>query len=258
MMHPARRYNYWLGGKDNFQVDRDSGDSIAAAFPHIRTAARENRFFMQRAVEFLATEHGVRQFLDIGTGLPTSDNVHQIAQRIDPRSRVVYVDNDPLVISHARALLTSTEGGETAYIEADIHEPEAILNDPAARGPLDFNSPIALLLVAILHFIPDDDDPYGIVKRLVGALPPGSFLILSHATYDEFESTTISELNQVNARSPLPFRPRTKTEVANFFDGLNLLDPGIVSVSDWRPINPRRPTPAEAAGYGAIGQKLDR
>ena len=159
--HPARRYDYWLGGKDNFQADREAAEAIAAVFPSIRTAARENRAFMQRAVRFLAAEAGIRQFLDIGTGLPTADNVHEVAQGVAPEARVVYVDNDPLVLVHARALLTSSPEGTTAYIDADARDPEKILADPVVRNSLDFAQPIALLLVALLHFVEDEEDPWG-------------------------------------------------------------------------------------------------
>jgi hypothetical protein len=252
--HPARRYDYWLGGKDNFQADRDAAEAIAAVFPHIRTAARENRAFMQRAVSFLAAEAGVRQFLDIGTGLPTANNVHDVAQGIAPESRIVYVDNDPLVLTHARALLTSSPEGATAYIDADARNPEKILLDPAVRDTLDLSQPVALLLVAVLHFIEDGDDPYAIVKRLVGALPAGSYLVLSHATFDPLDPETIAAMNAVNEGIKPRFCPRTLSEVSRFFDGLQLLEPGIVSVSDWRPEPGPRPTPAEATGYGAVAR----
>jgi hypothetical protein len=252
--HPARRYDYWLGGKDNFQADRDAAEAIAAVFPHIRTAARENRAFMQRAVSFLAAEAGVRQFLDIGTGLPTANNVHDVAQGIAPESRIVYVDNDPLVLSHARALLTSSEQGATAYIDADARNPEKILLDPAVQNTLNWSEPVALLLVAVLHFIEDDDDPYAIVKRLVSALPTGSYLVLSHATFDPLDPETIAAMNAVNEGIKPRFCPRTLSEVSQFFDGLELLEPGIVSVSDWRPEPGPRPTPAEATGYGAVAR----
>ncbi len=252
--HPARRYDYWLGGKDNFQADRDAAEAIAAVFPHIRTAARENRAFMQRAVRFLAAEAGIRQFLDIGTGLPTANNVHDVAQGIAPESRIVYVDNDPLVLTHARALLTSSPEGATAYIDADARNPEKILLDPAVRDTLDLSQPVALLLVAVLHFIEDGDDPYAIVKRLVGALPAGSYLVLSHATFDPLDPETIAAMNAVNEGIKPRFSPRTMAEVSRFFDGLDLLEPGIVSVSDWRPEPGPRPTAAEATGYGAVAR----
>ena len=253
--HPARRYNYWLGGKDNFEVDRQSADIIAAAFPAIRTAAKQNRAFLRRAVTFLA-EQGIRQFLDVGTGLPTVDNVHDVAQRIAPESRVAYVDNDPLVLVHARALLTSSSEGATAYIDADLHEPQKIIENSAVRDTLDFAQPIALMLVAILHFIPDDADPYAIVSRLVSALPAGSYLVLSHATFDPLPTETVAALNAVNTGSVPPFVPRTREQVARFLDGLELLEPGIVSVADWRAENEPgpRPTPAEVAWYGAVAR----
>jgi hypothetical protein len=252
--HPARRYDYWLGGKDNFQADREAAEAIAAVFPHIRTAARENRAFMQRAVRFLAAEAGIRQFLDIGTGLPTANNVHDVAQGIAPESRIVYVDNDPLVLTHARALLTSSPEGATAYIDADVRNPEKILLDSAVLDTLDMSQPVALLLVAILHFIEDDDDPYAIVRQLVGALPAGSYLVLSHATFDPLDAETIAAMNAVNEGIKPRFCPRTRSEFSRFFDGLDLLEPGIVSVSDWRPGSGPRPTPAEATGYGAVAR----
>ncbi|GIE77354.1 hypothetical protein Aph02nite_33040 [Actinoplanes philippinensis] len=252
--HPARRYDYWLGGKDNFQADRDAAEAIAAVFPHIRTAARENRAFMQRAVRFLAGEAGVRQFLDIGTGLPTADNVHEVAQRIAPESRIVYVDNDPLVLVHARALLASSPEGATAYIDADARTPEKVLADPALRETLDFSQPIALLMVALLHFVEDHEDPWSVVRQLVAALPPGSYLVLSHATFDPLDAETIAAMDAVNKNIRPLFSPRPLAEVTRFFDGLDLLEPGIVSVSDWRPQPGPRPTPAEATGYGAVAR----
>jgi hypothetical protein len=252
--HPARRYDYWLGGKDNFQADRDAAEAIAGVFPHIRTAARENRAFMQRAVGFLAAEAGLRQFLDIGTGLPTANNVHDVAQGIAPESRIVYVDNDPLVLTHARALLTSSEQGATAYIDADVRNPEKILADSAVRETLNWSEPVALLLVAVLHFVEDHEDPYGIVNQLVTALPAGSYLVLSHATFDPLDPDTIAAMNAVNDGIKPTFSPRTMSQVSRFFEGLDLLEPGIVSVSDWRPGPGPRPTPAEATGYGAVAR----
>src|SRR5690242_4503822 len=170
-VHSARRYNYWLGGKDNFAVDRESGDQIAAVFPTIRVTARENRGFLRRAVTHLAAEAGVRQFLDIGTGLPTADNTHEVAQRVAPSSRVVYVDNDPMVLVHARALLTSTPEGRTHYLEADLRTPGKILADPEVLDVLDLDQPVALMLVAVLHFVRDDAEAREIVRTLVDALP---------------------------------------------------------------------------------------
>jgi len=191
--HPARRYDYWLGGKDNFAADRTSGDAIEKVFPGIRTAAVENRRFLHRAVRTLV-DAGVRQFLDIGTGLPTADNTHQVAQRLAPRSRVLYVDNDPLVLCHARALLTSDPCGATSYLQADLRRPEQILADPALTGTLDLTQPIGLLLVAILHFLPDTDQAMAAVRTLMDALTPGSYLVISHATYDPLPANTVDAL----------------------------------------------------------------
>jgi hypothetical protein len=258
--HPARRYDYWLGGKDNFQADRDAADAVAAAWPSIRTAVLENRGFLRRAVSHLAGEVGIRQFLDIGTGLPTVSNVHEVAQGIAPESRIVYVDNDPLVLVHARALLTSSPEGETAYIDADLHEPEKILNNSAAQATLDFSRPIALMLLAVLHFLPDSDDPYAIVARLVDALPPGSYLVLSHSTFDPLDEQTAAKLAAIGESSVPPFTARTKEQVSRFFTGLEILEPGIVSVADWRAgEEPQpRPTPPEVGWYGAVARKPAR
>jgi hypothetical protein len=251
VMHPARRYNYWLGGKDNFQADRDSGDAIAGAFPGIVTAARENRRFLQRAVRLLAEHHGVRQFLDIGTGLPSADNTHQVAQRHRPDARVLYVDNDPLVLVHARALLTATPPAVTAYEQADLREPDRILAD--AGRTLDLSQPTALMLVAILHFIPNDNQASEAVKHLMHALAPGSFLVLSHATYDLFEPDTVTALGKVDVGE---FQPRTRAQVEQFFSGLNLISPGVQIVTDWPEPQGERPPPHEVAVYGAVARKL--
>jgi S-adenosyl methyltransferase len=258
--HPARRYDYWLGGKDNFAADRESADAIAAVYPEVRTAAIENRWFLHRVVRYLAAEVGIRQFLDIGTGIPTSPNVHEIAQGVDPGARIVYVDNDPIVLAHARALLTSSPQGRTAYIDADLREPDAILRDPDLRDTLDPTRPVALMMVAILHFILDDRDPYGVVARLVDAMPPGSYLVLSHVTYDYLPPTTIAELNAANAARNVEFRPRSRAEFARFFDGLALVPPGIVSVAEWHAEAAPQPRPsAETTGvYGAVARIPDR
>lgn len=258
--HPARRYNYWLGGKDNFQADRDSGDAMAEAFPTIRTAALENRRFLQRAVRYLAHEAGIRQFLDIGTGIPTADNTHEVAQRIAPESRVVYVDNDPIVLAHARALLTSSPQGATAYIDADLRDPEKILTHPDLLRTIDLSRPVALMLVAILHFVPDDDDPGAALTRLLDALPPGSYLAASHATHD-YLPTHIAEQAKMAARGGGPHglvNLRSLAEFASYFDGLEVVEPGITSVADWHADDaPQpRPTPAEVSMYGAVARKV--
>jgi hypothetical protein len=251
--HPARRYDYWLGGKDNFAADRESGDAIAAAFPAIRTAVQENRGFLRRAVTYLTKEVGVRQFLDIGTGLPTANNTHEVAQGIAPASRIVYVDNDPLVLVHARALLTSSPQGATAYLDADLRDTDRILADADVRGTLDFSQPIAVMLVAILHFIPDEADPYGIVARLVDALPAGSYLVMSHATGDFWSAEASADLASGRLG---PLTPRNRDEFARFFDGLELVPPGITSIAQWRDEAepPPRPTPAESYAYGAVAR----
>ncbi|WP_416905140.1 SAM-dependent methyltransferase [Micromonospora echinospora] len=256
--HPARRYNYWLGGKDNFQADRDSGDAWAAAFPTVRTSARENRRFLQRAVAHLAREAGIRQFLDIGTGIPTADNTHEVAQSVAPECRVVYVDNDPIVLAHARALLTSTPEGATAYLDADLREPERILAHPDLRRTLDPTRPVALMLVAVLHFVPDDEDPYGAVARLLDALPAGSHLVASHATGDHLPALPPRPSGARHDGDPNGLVVlRDRTEFARFFTGLELIEPGVSSVAEWRAEHePQpRPTAAEVSMHAAVGRK---
>lgn len=250
--HPARRYNYWLGGKDNFAADRESGDAIVATFPSIRLSVRENRKFLRRTVQYLAGEVGIRQFLDVGTGLPTADNTHEVAQRIAPQTRVVYVDNDPIVLVHARALLTSSAEGATAYIDADLREPEKILSAPELPGTLDLTRPVGLMLLAVLHFVRDFEDPYGVVARLVAALPPGSHVVVSHATYDLVPPDTVEQLERISRGQ---WRSRNAEEVARFFAGLELVEPGVVPIGDWRPEpGTPRPDPAEIVTYGAVGR----
>jgi hypothetical protein len=251
--HPARRYDYWLGGKDNFAADRESGDAIATAFPAIRTAVRENRAFLRRAVTFLTMQAGIRQFLDIGTGLPTANNTHEVAQAIAPECQSVYVDNDPLVLVHARALLTSSRQGATAYLDADLRDTDKILGDADVRSTLDFSRPVAVMLVAILHFIPDEADPYGIVARLVGGMPAGSYLVMSHATGDFWTPEARADIASGRYGS---LCPRTRDEFARFFDGLELVSPGIVSIAEWQAGNePQpRPTAAESYAYGAVAR----
>ncbi|MGW4498819.1 SAM-dependent methyltransferase [Micromonospora sp. NPDC004336] len=257
--HPARRYNYWLGGKDNFQADRDSGDAVAAAFPTIRTAALENRRFLQRAVRHLAREAGIRQFLDIGTGIPTADNTHEVAQAVAPETRVVYVDNDPIVLAHARALLSSSPQGATAYIDADLRDPEKILAHPDLLRTIDLSRPVALMLVAILHFVPDGDDPYAVVARLLDALPPGSYLAASHATHDHLPPEIAREAKAAG-RGGGPhgvINLRSRAEFVRFFDGLEVVEPGVTSVAEWRADDAPQPRPsvAEVSMYGAVARK---
>jgi hypothetical protein len=251
--HPARRYDYWLGGKDNFAADRESGDQVAAAFPGIRIAVIENRRFLRRAVNYLGKQ-GVRQFLDIGTGLPTADNVHQVAQRVHPEARIVYVDNDPLVLAHARALLTTDPAGRTAYIDADLADPSRIINDPVLRATLDLSQPVALMLVAVLHFITDDDTARAAVGTLVDALAPGSYITISHSTYDLMPPDVVAQLDSVSGRGT--FTPRSRRQVERFFTGLDLIPPGLQILSEWMPEpDAELPRPDDVSMYGAIARK---
>ena len=232
--HPARVYDYWLGGKDNFEADRIAGEATIAAYPAIRASARANRAFLARSVRYLAAEQGIRQFLDIGTGLPTANNTHEVAQSVAPESRIVYVDNDPLVLSHARALLTSSPEGVTAYLDADLRDTYEILE--RAAGTLDFAQPVAIMLLAILHYIPDLDEARRIVARLTGAVAPGSYLAISHAASDisaEEMAEMIRRMNEHLAEGNHVGRPRHV--VAQFFDGLDLVEPGVVKVTEWHP-----------------------
>lgn len=253
--HPARRYNYWLGGKDNFAADRASAEMVASAFPTVRLAAQENRKFLKRVVAYLAREAGVRQFLDIGAGLPSAGNVHEVAQAIAPESRVVYVDNDPIVLVHARALLTSTPEGSTAYVRADVRDPEKILGE---LQTLDLSRPVVLMLVAVMHFIPDGDDPYGIVQRLLDALPTGSHLVMTHATSDYLTPDELEQSIVANERSGVTFRLRSKREFSEFFTGLDLVSPGITSVVEWRPdTDPKaRPSVEAVSMLCGVARKL--
>jgi hypothetical protein len=231
----ARVYDYWLNGKDNFAADRVAGEETVAAFPGIKLSARANRAFLRRTVRYLAESAGIRQFLDIGTGLPAADNTHEVSQAVAPESRVVYVDNDPLVLAHARALLTSRPEGVTAYLDADIADPGAILAQAAAT--LDFTRPVAIVLLAILHYVPDLAAARQIVARLTGAVPAGSFLVISHAGSDLLPEDVAAFEKSLNAHIPAEHRhvARPHGEVSGFFDGLRLLEPGLVRVSDWRP-----------------------
>ena len=256
-VHSARRYNYWLGGKDNFAVDRESADLIAAAFPTVRTMARENRGFLRRAATFLAAEAGIRQFLDIGTGLPTADNTHDVTQAVAPESRVVYVDHDPMVLVHARALLTSTPEGRTEYLEADLRDPAAILADPLLRDTLDLTRPVGLMLIAVLHFIAGTAEAAGVVRTLMAALPAGSYLVASNATTDFSDAEATARYQAMIANGQVDAHPRSAAELGEIFAGLEVLEPGFVAVSDWRAEGePQpRPDPGEVAVYGAVARK---
>ncbi|MBB2947754.1 hypothetical protein FB565_007525 [Actinoplanes lutulentus] len=233
--HPARRYNYWLGGKDNFAADRASGDELQRLFPKVRLGALANRALLQRATRFLTAEAGIRQFLDIGTGLPTADNTHEVAQRHAPDSRVVYVDNDPLVMVHARALLNSSPEGRTAYIEADLNDPESILANPTLSETLDLKQPVGLMLIAVLHFIHGHGSAQPIVRTLLDALPAGSYLVATHATSDFGTPEQQALYQQLIAQGKSDVWTRPHDEFAALFDGLELVEPGVVPASEWRP-----------------------
>ncbi len=230
--HPARIYDYILGGKDNFAADQAAARAAMAANPHLVTAMRENRAAMRRAAAFLARDQGIRQFLDIGTGLPTSPNLHEVVQAVAPDARIVYVDNDPIVLSHARALLSSNGDGSCAYLDADLRVPDTILADPLLPRTLDMAKPTGLMLFGILHFLQDGDDPYGVVARLVDALAPGSYLAIQHATADFYPpgAGTAGAYN----RAGIPFQYRTRDEFGRFVAGLQLVPPGIVPMAEWR------------------------
>jgi hypothetical protein len=231
--HVARVYDYWLGGKDNFAADRAAGEQAIKAFPNIVLSARANRAFLARAVRFLAGEAGIRQFLDIGTGIPTANNTHEVAQSVAPESLVVYVDNDPVVLSHARALLSSDPAGATAYVEADLRDPQKILASAAQQ--LDLGRPVALMLMAILQHLGNEDDPYGIVATLLGALPPGSYLALSHPAKDIDAASMAKMADSLNQMMAEKVTFRDRPSVARFFDELELVEPGMVQASKWRP-----------------------
>ena len=250
--HPARVYDYWLGGKDNFPADRALAEAILEAVPIMRTMARANRAFLGRAVRHLTRDLGIRQFLDIGTGIPTAGNTHEVAQGIAPEARVLYVDNDPIVLAHARALMTSDVAGRTAFIAADVRQPEAILGDPTLAATLDLGRPVAVMLVAILMFLPDAEDPFGIVAKLMEALPSGSYLAISHPTAD-FDQRAMTGAVAASKRSGISLVPRTRAEVEAFFKGLELVEPGVVPVGAWRPDQEGEVEPLNI--YAAVGRK---
>ncbi|MGP3968786.1 SAM-dependent methyltransferase [Streptomyces sp. 6N223] len=250
--HSARIYNYWLGGRDNYAVDREAGDAYVAAFPGIIDAARASRVFLTRAVRFLAGEAGIRQFLDIGTGLPTVDNTHEVAQRVAPDAHVVYVDNDPLVLTHARALLTSTPEGATHYIDADVREPERVLAQVGER--LDFGRPVALMLMGIMGHVSDDDEALSIAGRLLAPLPSGSYLALYDGTRDF--SPAFEEAQQgYDDTGAIPYKLRPGAQIRRFFDGLELVEPGFVMCSRWRPEAAAFGEPADVDVLCAVGRK---
>jgi hypothetical protein len=249
--HIARVYDYWLGGKDNFEADRVVAEQVIATLPDIRLSVRAQRAFLGRAVHFLAAEAGIRQFLDIGTGLPSANNTHEVAQRVAPESRVVYVDNDPIVLLHARSLLTSLPEGATAYVDADLRDIGTILT--RASAVLDFGLPVAVMLLGVLHCIPDEDEPAALVARLMEAMPPGSYLVMSHPASDVTTDQMATSMRAYNNQAAVPLTARSHAEVTRFCKGLDLIEPGVVQVHRWRAGTgaPGRDLP----NYGAVARK---
>ncbi len=247
--HNARVWNYWLGGKDHFEVDRAAGDQVRAMHPSIVQVARADRAFLGRVVRFLAGEAGIRQFLDIGTGLPTAENTHQVAEAVAPAVRVVYVDNDPVVLAHARALLTTSPPAVTSYVNADVHDPDAILR--AAARTLDFSEPVAVMMLGILNFVLDNAEAKAIVQRLLDAVVPGSYLALSHPTLELGGEGNAEAMRFWNERARPPIRVRSAAEIKQLLTGLDLVDPGLVSCALWRPDAPATTVPH----YGVVAIK---
>ena len=243
--HIARVYDYWLGGTDNFAADRVMGERTLQAYPNLVYSVRANRAFLARAVRFLAGEAGIRQFLDIGTGIPTANNTHEVAQRVAPSSRIVYVDHDPVVLSHAQALLTSTPEGACTYIDADLRDPEAIL--AAAADTLDFSQPVAVMLIAVMHFIGDDAEASAIMRRLMAACVPGSYVALSHAASDIDAAQMAEMVRRLNESTAEKTTLRDRAGVTRLFDGLELVEPGVIRAAEWRP-----DTDLEAASPAAL------
>ncbi|MEV1008126.1 SAM-dependent methyltransferase [Streptomyces sp. NPDC049881] len=257
--HSARVYDYLLGGKTNYDPDRAAGDASVAAWPSLPISMRQTRFFMHRVVRRLVTEHGVRQFLDIGTGIPTRPNLHEVAQELAPDARVVYADNDPIVLTHARALMRSTPEGRTAYLDADLRDLDSILGAQALHEVLDLKQPVALSLIAIVHFVLDEDDPQGLVRRIMDELAPGSFLALTVFTGDTDPEAVAGVGREYNARG-IPLQIRDRAEAERFFDGLDLLDPGVTLVHHWHPDPANDPdegriTDRNIAMYGGVAVK---
>ncbi|MFF3730513.1 SAM-dependent methyltransferase [Streptomyces sp. NPDC002476] len=247
--HNARVWNHWLGGKDNYPVDREVGDQVTGMYPSIGEVARADRAFLGRAVRHLAGEAGITQFLDIGTGLPTADNTHEVAQRTAPGARVVYVDNDPIVLAHARALLTSCPEGATEYVDADAHDPEKILR--TVEPTLDLTKPVAVMLLGILNFVMDTDEARRIVRTLMDAMPSGSYLALTHPTTELGGEGNEAAMRFWNKNATPPITARSRAEFASFLTGLDLVEPGIVSCARWR----AEPGAVEVAQFGAVARK---
>ncbi|MFI6845000.1 SAM-dependent methyltransferase [Kitasatospora sp. NPDC050467] len=252
--HSARVYDYWLGGKTNFPPDRAMGRAIEEAVPSVRAMAKENRAFQSRAVRHLAEQQGIRQFLDLGTGIPTSPNTHEIAEAVSPGTRVVYVDNDPIVLAHARALMVSTPASRTTYIHADLGKPAELLGHPALTSTLDPGRPVGLLMIAVLMLIADEDDPWGKVAALRDALPSGSCLALTHPTQD-FDPESVAKVAEAARAGGMTLVPRTREEVARFFDGWELIEPGVAPVMAWHPGGEPPADPHAAYYWGGVARK---
>ena len=250
--HIARVYDYWLGGKDNFAVDREAAEQVIEAYPGILRDVRAQRAFLSNAVSYLAGVAGIRQFLDIGTGIPTANNTHEVAQAVEPGCRVVYVDNDPMVLTHARALLVGVTA-PTAYVDADLRDTGKVLAEAAQL--LDFSKPVAVMLISVLHLIPDEDDPHAIVTRLLEAVPSGSWLALSHPARDVHPQQVTEAASRFNQLARAKATLRTQAEILRFFDGLELLEPGLVQIHQWRPGLAAPGRRQEAAGYCGLARK---
>ncbi|OEU88702.1 methyltransferase [Streptomyces abyssalis] len=246
-------YDYILGGKDWFPVDKEAGEQVKKIFPHVVTQARANRDYMHRAVRHVVREFGVRQFLDIGTGIPTAPNLHQVAQEVAPESRVVYADHDPLVLEYASALMQSTPEGRTAYVQADVRR-DSVLDSHEAREVLDLDRPVALSLLALLHFVPDEHGPQEIIRSMLDRLAPGSFLLLSHATADFDDEGHLERVKKVYDESGTPVQLRTKAETEVFFEGLEMIDPGLVPAHRWRPDGPSTISDAESCIWAGVAR----
>jgi SAM-dependent methyltransferase len=256
--HSARIYDAILGGKTNYPADRAVAEASIELFPAMRVSAQQNRAFMHRVARFLAAEAGIPQYLDLGTGIPTSPNLHEVVQEARPTARVVYVDNDPIVLAHARALLVGDPRGKTSFIKGDVREPDRILTDPQVLETLDLTAPTALTIIAVVHFIPDDDEAYRIVRTLVDALPGGSYLALTSAT-DDFDPETGARVRERYRAGGVELRTRTLAQTERFFDGLELVDPGVVQVHRWKPVEIDSPQwsidPKDVGVYGGLARK---
>jgi hypothetical protein len=252
--HPARIYDYWLGGKDNYAADREAGDLVLASRPGLRESVQANRRFLGRVVPLLAGELGIRQFFDIGTGIPSANNTHEVAQQVAPDARVLYVDNDPIVLAHARALLTGNKPDSTAYIDADLRDTSALLEQAAET--LDFSQPVAIMLLGVLHLVSDEEDPWGIVAKLVDAVPSGSYLVITHPASDLLPETQDEASRRYNQNVATHQTLRSRAEVARFFDGLELLEPGLEQWHLWRLTDPGDPAPADLkSGHAGVARK---